>query len=42
MILPGGVTLSGRQIYDDALADIEKIEVDFELKFSFPPDFYVG
>lgn len=42
VILPGGVTLNGRAIYDDALADIEKIEADFELKFSFPPDFYCG
>jgi hypothetical protein len=42
MILPGGVTINGRPIYDDAQADIEKIESDFELKYSFPPDFYVG
>lgn len=40
--LPGGVTLNGRAIYDDAQADIEKIEIDFELKYSFPPDFYCG
>ena len=26
----------------DAQADIEKIESDFELKYSFPPDFYCG
>jgi hypothetical protein len=42
MVLPGGVTINGRPIYDDAQADIEKIESDFELKYSFPPDFYCG
>jgi hypothetical protein len=42
MQLPGGVTLNGRQIYDDAIQDIEKIEEDMELTYSFPPDFFVG
>ena len=40
--LPGGVTLNGRQIFDDATQEIEKIEEDMELTYSFPPDFYVG
>jgi len=42
MTLPGGVTLNGRQIYDDASAEIqtlrEKIRSDHEL----PIDFQVG
>jgi hypothetical protein len=42
MILPGGVTLNGRQIYEDAQADIEKIETDMQLRYEFPPDFMVG
>lgn len=40
--LPGGVTLNGRQIFDDASADIEKMEAEIESKFAFPPDFYCG
>ena len=42
MQLPGGVTLNGRQIYDDAVQDIEKIEEDMQLTYEFPPDFFVG
>jgi hypothetical protein len=42
MQLPGGVTLNGRALYDDATAEIQKIEEDFESRYQFPPDFYVG
>lgn len=42
MILPGGVTLNGRQIYDDALNDISQIETDMQLRYEFPPDFMIG
>lgn len=42
MQLPGGVTLNGRAIYDDATNDIQKIEEEFDMKYSFPPDFFVG
>lgn len=42
MQLPGGVTLNGRQIYEDATQDIEKIEEAMESTYSFPPDFFVG
>ena len=42
MQLPGGVTLNGRQIFDDATQEIEKIEEEMELTYSFPPDFFVG
>jgi hypothetical protein len=42
MTLPGGVTINGRALYEDALADIEKIETDFESKYQSPPDFYMG
>jgi hypothetical protein len=42
MQLPGGVTLNGRQIYDDAVQDIEKIEEDMQLTYEMPADFYVG
>ena len=42
MVLPGGVTLNGRQIFDDATADIEKLEERIRLDHEFPPDFFVG
>lgn len=42
MQLPGGVTLNGRQIYDDAVADIEKIEEEMQLTYEMPPHFFVG
>jgi hypothetical protein len=42
MVLPGGVTLNGRQMYDDALSEISQIETDMQLKYEFPPDFMIG
>lgn len=42
MQLPGGVTINGRSLFDDANADIQKIEDEFDSKYSFPPDFFVG
>jgi hypothetical protein len=42
MVLPGGVTLNGRQIYDDAITDIEKIEETMQLTYEAPIDFFVG
>jgi hypothetical protein len=40
--LPGGVTLNGRQLYDDAQQEIEKIEEDMQLRYSLPDDFFIG
>jgi hypothetical protein len=42
MQMPGGVTLNGRQIYDDAISDIEKIEETMQLTYEKPTDFFVG
>ena len=42
MQLPGGITLNGRQMYDDATAEIEKIKENMRLEHELPPDFYVG
>ena len=42
MQLPGGVTLNGRQIYDDAQADIEKLEEKVRMEQELPVDFFVG
>jgi hypothetical protein len=42
IMMPGGVTLNGRQIYDDGVAEVEKLEADMESKFQLPVDFQVG
>ncbi len=40
--LPSGVTLNGRQLYDDAVAEIEKLEAELRETWELPPDFFVG
>lgn len=40
--LPGGVTLDGRQIYDDAINDINAIEEKMQSSYEMPPDFFIG
>lgn len=42
MQLPGGVTLNGRQLYDDAMADIERLRERIRLEYEEPVDFFVG
>ena len=42
MQLPGGVTLNGRQIYDDATAEIERLRETIRLEHEMPVDFFVG
>ena len=42
MQLPGGVMLNGRQIFEDAIADVERIEEKIRLEYEEPFDFYVG
>jgi hypothetical protein len=42
MQLPGGVTISGRQIYDDAVTDLKELKERFDLFYSNPVDFFVG
>jgi hypothetical protein len=42
MQLPGGVTLNGRQLYDDAVTEINAIEEEMQLKYEMPPEFYMG
>jgi hypothetical protein len=42
MQLPGGVTLNGRQIYEDAMQDVERLREDIRLTGEMPIDFYVG
>lgn len=42
MQLPGGVTINGRQIYDDAMSDIDRLRERVRLEFETPPDFFMG
>ena len=42
MQLPGGVTLNGRQLYDDATTEIDRIEEEVQLKYQLPDDFMIG
>ena len=42
MQLPGGVTVNGRQIYDDATQELQTLEEKLRLEQELPPDFFVG
>ena len=42
MQLPGGVSLNGRQLYDDATTELDRIEEEVQLKYQLPDDFMVG
>jgi hypothetical protein len=42
MQLPGGVTINGRPIYDDAVTDLKELKERFDLMYANPCDFYVG
>ena len=42
MQMPGGVTFNGRQIYDDATADLEKLVEEARLNWEEPIDFMTG
>ena len=40
--LPGGVTLNGKTIYDEAIDEINKIEEEMNLKWELPPDGFIA
>src|SRR6056300_59029 len=40
--LPGGVTFNGRQMYEDALTEIERLRAAIREEWEMPPDFFVG
>lgn len=42
MVLPGGVQLNGRQMFDDANAEIEKLEDELRMNFEMPVDMFIG
>lgn len=42
MVMPGGVTFNGRQIFDDAREELEKLTEEARLNWEMPVDFYTG
>ena len=42
MQLPGGVIINGRQLYDDALGEIESLRERIRLEHEMPADFFIG
>ena len=42
VLLPGGVQLNGRQIYDDGVAEIEKLEQQLKDEYELPPLDLIG
>lgn len=42
MQLPGGVTMNGLQIYQDAVEEINKLEEEMQLAWQMPDDFIMG
>jgi hypothetical protein len=39
--LPGGMSINGRQLFDDANGEIEKLEEELDMKYQDPVDFFV-
>ena len=42
VVLPGGISLDGKTIYDEAVEEINQIEEEINLKYELPVDGYVG
>ena len=42
MVMPGGVTFNGRQLFDDANEEILKLEEEARLNWEDPIDFMTG
>jgi len=42
MQLPGGVTMNGATIYEQATAEVEKLKEDLRMEHELPADFFVG
>lgn len=40
--MPGGVTLNGKEIYDEAVAEIDKVEQDMQSYNVLPNDMFIG
>jgi hypothetical protein len=42
MQLPGGITLNGKEMYEEAVAEIKELELKIRLEHEEPPKFLVG
>jgi hypothetical protein len=42
VLLPGGVTLNGQQIYQEAIDEITALEDEMQMKYELPPEFITG
>ena len=42
MQLPGGITMDGQQIFDEAVAEIKEVEQEIRNTYEAPPAFYTG
>ena len=40
--MPGGVTLNGEVIYNEAVEELRQIEQEMQLKYELPPQFMIG
>ena len=40
--MPGGVTLNGQRIYDEAIEEIKELEQEVQSTYMLPVDFFVG
>jgi hypothetical protein len=40
--LPGGITLNGRQLYEDAIRELEEIEKALKTEYELPPMDMIG
>lgn len=40
--LPGGVTITGQNLYNEAVAEIKEIEEEIRSTFELPPDMFIG
>tara|TARA_B100001245_G_scaffold9001_1_gene6211 strand:- start:10716 stop:11594 length:879 start_codon:yes stop_codon:yes gene_type:complete len=42
MPLPGGITINGQQVWDEAKEEIEKLQEEFSMNYELPVNFIVG
>ena len=40
--LPGGVELNGKEIYDEAEEELDKLREEVKITYQLPTDFFVG
>ena len=40
--MPGGVTLNGQKIYEEAVEEIRYLETEMESSYQEPPNFMLG